>query len=154
MSHGRTLGEVARFAQPLYKITCNSRRRGIRSRIPFREKNVAKKTKIEPEKVTAPALNGEGESPKSAARPSKKTRATAAKPKKKEAATKPKTPKAAVPAQSGKRPSPAHPMEPSDDAIRLRAYFLAERRAKLSLPGDSAHDWIEARRQLLEEAGR
>jgi len=44
------------------------------------------------------------------------------------------------------------PVEPTDDQIRLRAYFLAERRHKLSLPGDSTHDWIEARRQLLEEA--
>jgi len=28
------------------------------------------------------------------------------------------------------------PVEPTDDQIRLRAYFLAERRHKLSLPGD------------------
>jgi hypothetical protein len=34
----------------------------------------------------------------------------------------------------------------------MRAYFIAERRMQLSLPGDSAHDWIEARRQLIEEA--
>ncbi|PZR72080.1 MAG: hypothetical protein DLM73_14150 [Chthoniobacterales bacterium] len=38
--------------------------------------------------------------------------------------------------------------------MRIRAYFIAERRHRLSLPGDSAHDWIEARRQLIEEAGR
>ena len=43
-------------------------------------------------------------------------------------------------------------MEPTDEQIRLRAYFLAELRHKLSLPGDSNHDWIEARRQLIEEA--
>jgi hypothetical protein len=43
--------------------------------------------------------------------------------------------------------------EPTDDAIRIRAYFIAERRHQLSLPGDSNHDWIEARRQLIEEAG-
>ena len=35
----------------------------------------------------------------------------------------------------------------------MRAYFIAERRIQLSLAGDSAHDWIEARRQLIEEAG-
>jgi hypothetical protein len=45
-------------------------------------------------------------------------------------------------------------VEPTDDQIRLRAYFLAERRHKLSLPGDSNHDWIEARRQLIEESQR
>jgi hypothetical protein len=41
--------------------------------------------------------------------------------------------------------------EPSDEQIRLRAYFIAERRLQLSLPGDSNDDWIEARRQLLAE---
>jgi hypothetical protein len=50
--------------------------------------------------------------------------------------------------------TPKSSAEPTDDEIRIRAYFLAERRHKLSLPGDSAHDWIEARRQLIEEAKR
>jgi hypothetical protein len=66
--------------------------------------------------------------------------------------------KPAAPAKSApKSPAaatPASPAEPTDDEIRIRAYFLAERRHKLSLPGDSAHDWIEARRQLIEEAKR
>jgi hypothetical protein len=48
--------------------------------------------------------------------------------------------------------SPASVPEPTDEAIRIRAYFIAERRIQLSLQGDSAHDWIEARRQLIEEA--
>jgi hypothetical protein len=51
-------------------------------------------------------------------------------------------------------PPTAAAVEPTDEQIRLRAYFLAERRHKLSLPGDSNHDWIEARRQLIEEAQR
>ena len=42
--------------------------------------------------------------------------------------------------------------EPSDDEIRLRAYFIAERRLQLCLEGDSTHDWLEARRQLVEES--
>jgi hypothetical protein len=42
---------------------------------------------------------------------------------------------------------------PSDEQIRLRAYFIAEKRAQLSLPGDIHSDWLEARRQLFEEAG-
>ncbi|MDQ6940256.1 MAG: DUF2934 domain-containing protein [Verrucomicrobiota bacterium] len=42
--------------------------------------------------------------------------------------------------------------EPSDDEIRLRAYFIAERRAQMSLKGDPANDWLEARQQLREEA--
>jgi hypothetical protein len=40
----------------------------------------------------------------------------------------------------------------SDDEIRLRAYFIAERRVREGLPGDSSHDWLEARRQLVAEA--
>lgn len=44
-------------------------------------------------------------------------------------------------------------VEPTDDEIRLRAYFLAEHRVRGALPGDQAADWIEARRQLRAEAG-
>jgi hypothetical protein len=40
---------------------------------------------------------------------------------------------------------------PSDADIRIRAYFIAEQRARLSLPGDPSNDWLEARRQLMEE---
>jgi len=36
--------------------------------------------------------------------------------------------------------------------IALRAYYIAERRAALGWPGDSTSDWIEAERQLREEA--
>lgn len=44
--------------------------------------------------------------------------------------------------------------EPLDDAIRLRAYFISERRRRFALPGDADSDWLEAKRQLLFEAGR
>jgi hypothetical protein len=81
----------------------------------------------------------------------KKKAATRAKKKKTAAARKPSTRK---PATSAAKPASSRPVEPTDDEIRIRAYFLAERRHQLSLPGDSAHDWIEARRQLIEEAGR
>jgi outer membrane biosynthesis protein TonB len=43
--------------------------------------------------------------------------------------------------------------EPSDDAIRFRAYFISERRRRFALPGDAESDWLEAKRQLLFEAG-
>ena len=49
------------------------------------------------------------------------------------------------------RPAPSQAREPSDEEIRLRAYFIAERRIQLSLPGDSDHDWLEAKRQLMSE---
>ena len=42
---------------------------------------------------------------------------------------------------------------PSDDAVRLRAYFISERRRRFALPGDTESDWLEARRQLLFETG-
>lgn len=44
--------------------------------------------------------------------------------------------------------------EPSDEAIRLRAYFISERRRRFALPGDAESDWLEAKRQLFSEAGR
>jgi hypothetical protein len=40
----------------------------------------------------------------------------------------------------------------SDDEIRLRAYFIAEQRMRDRVAGDSENDWLEARRQLLQEA--
>ena len=33
----------------------------------------------------------------------------------------------------------------------MRAYFIAERRHRLNLPGDANTDWLEAKRQLLSE---
>jgi hypothetical protein len=44
------------------------------------------------------------------------------------------------------------PADPTDEAIRIRAYFIAERRMRLALPGDPSLDWLEAKRQLLDEA--
>jgi hypothetical protein len=117
---------------------------------------VAKKSKVESEKQgDIPASGVAGNTSKPAAPPAKKPRPTAKKPKAKKAAGKEKTSKTTAVGPAAKPAATASaPKEPSDEAIRLRAYFLAERRARLSLPGDSAHDWIEARRQLLEEAGR
>ncbi len=42
----------------------------------------------------------------------------------------------------------------SDEDVRLRAYFIAQHRTLSGLSGDSASDWLEARRQLFEEAVR
>jgi len=96
--------------------------------------------------ATAPSANGEMSPPgpkKKAITPAKKTAPAAVK---KSSARKPTT--------STAKPATSRPVEPTDDEVRIRAYFLAERRHQLSLPGDSAHDWIEARRQLTDEAGR
>jgi len=43
--------------------------------------------------------------------------------------------------------------EPPDEQIRLRAYFISERRRRFALPGDADSDWLEAKRQLLSESG-
>ena len=49
-------------------------------------------------------------------------------------------------------PETGGPAEPSDDVIRLRAYFISERRRRFALAGDAESDWLEAKRQLLSEA--
>jgi hypothetical protein len=98
------------------------------------------------EDAAAPSANGKVSAPEP-----KKRAATRAKKKKPAAAKKPSTRK---PATSATKPAASRSAEPTDDEIRIRAYFLGERRHQLSLPGDSAHDWIEARRQLIEEASK
>ena len=89
----------------------------------------------------------------SAPEPKKKARAATTPAKKKKPVAAKKSP-AKEPATAAANPAASTPAEPTDDEIRLRAYFLAERRHQLSLPGDSNHDWIEARRQLIEESQR
>jgi hypothetical protein len=56
-------------------------------------------------------------------------------------------PKVSIPPDAGLR------AEPSDEEIRMRAYFISERRRRFALPGDADSDWLEAKRQLLSESG-
>lgn len=74
----------------------------------------------------------------------------------KKTAAKKKSPAAGGKKAAAKRPSAKNAnspqVEPSDADIRLRAYFIAERRVQLALQGDPARDWIEARQQLIQEA--
>ena len=44
--------------------------------------------------------------------------------------------------------------EISADEIALRAYYIAEHRRNLRLPGDAVGDWVEAERQLRKEAAK
>ncbi len=97
---------------------------------------MAKKSKKEAEKQANGSVAVEAKATGAMA----KSKGKKAAPKKKSVASKP-----AAPRKTSVR-------APSDDEIRTRAYFIAERRMQLSLQGDSAHDWIEARRQLIEEA--
>ena len=96
--------------------------------------------------AAASSANGKG----GAAEPKKKSRAAAASTKEKKPAAVKKSAAKSPASKTASKPV----VEPTDDEIRLRAYFLAERRHRLSLPGDSNHDWIEARRQLIEESQR
>lgn len=41
----------------------------------------------------------------------------------------------------------------TQEDLALRAYFIAEKRQKLGLPGDAHSDWIEAERQLARGNG-
>ena len=58
-------------------------------------------------------------------------------------------------AAKGSSPNRQHRLgsaEPSEHEIRMRAYFISERRHRLDLPGDSHADWLEAKRQLRSES--
>ena len=54
------------------------------------------------------------------------------------------------------KPLTAAPLgaDPTNEQIQTRAYFISERRRRFALPGDADSDWLEAKRQLLFEAGR
>ena len=69
------------------------------------------------------------------------------------------TTKKTAAAASAKKPAAKKPAAPkkktakyTEDDVALRAYFIAEKRQRLGLPGDSHADWIEAERQLAAES--
>ena len=39
----------------------------------------------------------------------------------------------------------------NEEQVALHAYFIAERRRKLGMPGDQTSDWVQAARELLSE---
>lgn len=103
---------------------------------------------------SAPA-NDASPAAENAAAPAKKRAAKSAKApaaRKKTAAKKKSGSGAAKKTKSKQPTAKSESTEPSDADIRLRAYFIAERRVQLALQGDPARDWIEARQQLIEEA--
>ncbi len=48
-------------------------------------------------------------------------------------------------------PVPVFGLDPTDEQIQTRAYFISERRRRFDLPGDANSDWLEAKRQLVAE---
>ena len=113
--------------------------------------SVPKKNKIVQNKNQAPSEAG-GSLPE--VKPGKMSRARPSTPNRKSA---PPRRKKSAPAQKARVTMPSEAgttTGPSDEEIRLRAYFISERRRRFALPGDADSDWLEARRQLLSEAGR
>lgn len=112
---------------------------------------MARKSKIESGKETDPAgLDPTARAAEGIVESKPKRKSAPAGPRKKKTAPKKKPASASKP--PGRAKASRDAAEPSDEEIRIRAYFIAERRLQLSLQGDSAHDWIEAKRQLVEEA--
>jgi DUF2934 family protein len=122
---------------------------GLKSSTP--SKSVPKKKK------TVPAETAGGGPPEAGGSPAEM------KIKKTPAVRRTSTPKSATPRQKSltapkakvSTPPEAGPgAELPDETIRLRAYFISERRRRFGLPGDAESDWLEAKRQLLSETGR
>jgi hypothetical protein len=65
-----------------------------------------------------------------------------------------KTAGARKPRTATRKTRSAKPVVISDEDIRIRAYFISEQRRQRGIAGGSARDWLEARRQLQEEAGK
>jgi hypothetical protein len=62
------------------------------------------------------------------------------------------TEKEAAPLETEKKAAPTEKLqEPTFEEIQLQAYFIAERRARLGVPGDAASDWVEAEAVLKEQ---
>jgi hypothetical protein len=112
--------------------------------VPKKTKIVQSKNQAPPEAGGSPAEIKIRKLP--AARRTPTTRKTSGATPKKSPAS--RTVKVSMPAAAGTL------TEPSDDAVRLRAYFISERRRRFALPGTAESDWVEAKRQLLSETDR
>jgi hypothetical protein len=114
------------------------------------DQSVPKKTKIVQNKNQAPPEPGESSTGMKITK-TPTVRQTSAK-RRSSGPTRKKSPVA----RKGKTSTPPEtgtPAGSSDEQIRLRAYFISERRRRFGLPGDVDSDWLEARRQLLSETG-
>ena len=102
---------------------------------------------------TPAAANGSAPATEAGTPPAKKRAAKSAKTSSaKKSAPKKKTAAGAAKKTSAKRAEKSDLPEPTDSEIRMRAYFIAERRVQMGLEGDSATDWLQARQELIDEA--
>jgi Protein of unknown function (DUF2934) len=106
---------------------------------------VPKKTKTASKEVEQSSVGVAAEPNPLAEKPSRRAPAKA-----KKSATRKPTKRTSVKSTSRSGAS----VEPTDEEIRIRAYFISERRHRLALPGDATADWAEARRQLLAELAK
>ena len=58
--------------------------------------------------------------------------------------------KSAKKAPSSSKTTATTPL-PTFEQVQLRAYFIAEHRHKLGLPGNAHHDWVMAEKELKSE---
>jgi len=115
---------------------------------------VPKKTKTAEKLNEAPPESAAQALTKKTAKRHTPGRATTTKKPRKPSGTKNTTEKPARISASPQADVTAVSAEPSDDIVRLRAYFISERRRRFALPGDAESDWLEAKRQLLAESRR
>jgi hypothetical protein len=139
------INRVEHGQKPLANRPMNAKRNDIINL----DQPVPKKTKIVQSKNEANTDAGSPTEIKGTKAPRERRAIRGQKPRKTSAA-KTKT----TTAQTGISTFPREPeagMKLSDDAIRLRAYFISERRRRFALQGDAESDWLEAKRQLLAE---
>jgi flagellar hook-length control protein FliK len=130
-----------------------------RTGLPIKEKEMAnssKKTKeTVPDSSAADPINDRQTANGVTKKKSAAAKAAAPKPKRKKTAGKPR---ASTPAESasvrksGVARAKKSGVTVSDDHIRMRAYFISQERLREGRPGSSDTDWLEARRQLEEQA--
>jgi hypothetical protein len=149
VSHAKKLLRFSIVPNPRAKQLANRRMRSKRIKIINTNQSVPKKNKIvqaeiggPPEAGGSPAAMKINKAPLRRISTSRKSAGP--------------TPKKSTTARKAK---PLMPPEagttagPSDEDIRIRAYFISERRRRFALPGDADSDWLEAKRQLLSESG-
>jgi hypothetical protein len=151
MSHAKKLPGFSVGPSTGEKQLANSLMRSKRIEIINTTQSVPKKNKIVQAEIggEAPETGGSPGEMKIRKKPASRRTSTTRKsagptPKKSDTARKPKISMPPGAGQTG---------EPLDEQIRMRAYFISERRRRFALPGDADSDWLEAKRQLLSEIG-
>jgi Protein of unknown function (DUF2934) len=151
MSHAKKLPGFSVGPSTGEKQLANSLMRSKRIEIINTTQSVPKKNKIVQAEIggETPETGGSPGEMKIRKKPASRRTSTTRKsagptPKKSDTARKPKISMPPGAGQTG---------EPLDEQIRMRAYFISERRRRFALPGDADSDWLEAKRQLLSEIG-